>query len=323
MLAIVCPDQAALAHGAPDAWLPDPGFRSRMAWFAVVAGEAPDELEAWLATAAASPDTSVARSALVAVGLAAWSEVVRQCDITTEEHLEHRQPQHRSANPAYLAVGAPPTGAVTAAALAGVLNLEQAVVLARSSDRVRPGWVTNLVDGTDPLPQLLVADGSRLNPAARDSLGQLTVEGREPVVWDAVLRMLHQDRAVSSVIVLPPSRDVVAAVERCGLKLDVVAVDSPGALASAVSLLRQALGRESSVGGPEWRLVTAPTGGRLSYSSVKAGERVSTGTVLAHLKTERVQVEITAPHSGTVDTWLAQHGDQVAAGQPILRMGPG
>ncbi len=323
MLAIVCPDQAALAHRAPDAWLSDFGFRARMAWLAVVAGEVPDELEAWLTTAAASPDTPLARSALVAVGLAAWSEVVRQCEVTTEEHLEHRQRQHRSINPAYLAVGAPPAGALTATAVAGVLNLEQAVVLARSSDRVRPDWVTNLVNVTDPLLQLLVADGSRLTPAARDSLGRLTAEGREPVVWDAVLRMLQQERAVSSVIVLPPSRDVVAAAERCGLKLGVVPLDSPGALASAVSLLRQALGHESSVGGPEWRLVTAPTSGRLSYSSVKPGERVSTGTVLAHLRNERVQVEITAPHSGTVDKWLAQHGDQVAAGQPILRMGPG
>ncbi len=323
MLAIVCPDQAALAHGAPDAWLPDPGFRAQMAWLAMVAGKVPDELETWLASAAATPDSPVARSALVSVGLAAWTEVVRQCDVTTEEHLEHRQRQHRSVNPAYLAVGAPPAGALTAAAVTGVLNPEQAVVLARSSDRVRPGWVTNLVNVADPLPQLLVTDRNRLVPVARDSLERLTAEGREPVVWDAVLTALPQERAVSSVIVLPPSGDVVAAAERCGPHLDVVTLDSPGEFASAVSLLRQALGRESSVGGPEWRLVTAPTGGRLSYSSVEPGVRVSTGTVLAHLQTERVQVEITAPHPGTVDTWLAQDGDQVAAGQPILRMGPG
>ena len=54
----------------------------------------------------------------------------------------------------------------------------------------------------------------------------------------------------------------------------------------------------------------------------KVGDTVKADEPLVELETDKVTVEVTAPHGGTVVEWIVEDGDPVSPGQPLVRLHP-
>jgi 2-oxoisovalerate dehydrogenase E2 component (dihydrolipoyl transacylase) len=70
-------------------------------------------------------------------------------------------------------------------------------------------------------------------------------------------------------------------------------------------------------------LVPDQTGGSeitLSAWLVRPGGRVEAGDIIAEVMTEKVNVEITSPISGTIESLLVGEGEQVHPGQMIAEI---
>ena len=74
--------------------------------------------------------------------------------------------------------------------------------------------------------------------------------------------------------------------------------------------------------------ITTPTGGEsvtegtILEWSVKVGDRVKDGDTIVEISTDKVDMELPAPASGTITEILAQDGETVTVGQVIARMTP-
>ena len=60
--------------------------------------------------------------------------------------------------------------------------------------------------------------------------------------------------------------------------------------------------------------------GQVQKILVQAGDAVEAGQALAVVEAMKMQLEIKAPHAGTVKELLAAEGDQVAAGVPLVAL---
>ena len=65
------------------------------------------------------------------------------------------------------------------------------------------------------------------------------------------------------------------------------------------------------------------TTGVLASWSVKVGDSVSADQVLASLETDKVNVEVRSPHSGTIVKLFAAEGEEVTVGGPLFVIAPG
>ena len=74
---------------------------------------------------------------------------------------------------------------------------------------------------------------------------------------------------------------------------------------------------------PTWRMVVSPAKGTFHLSS-EAIERdvLEPGVVIGSVASLRDRIDVTAPHGGSVVEWLAEDGDLVSPGQPLLRLHP-
>lgn len=167
MLVIVCPGQGSQAPGFLSPWLELPGFRDRMEWLSAVAGM---DLVAHGTTSDADTikDTAVAQPLIVASGLVSLLALF----------------PHPSDAFASVAGGAGHSvGEITAAAGAGVLSAEQAMVFVRergkamaAASAVTPTGMSAVLGG-DPDEVTAALDRHGLTPANINGAGQVVAAG--------------------------------------------------------------------------------------------------------------------------------------------------
>lgn len=167
MLAIVCPGQGSQTPGFLAPWLELPGFRDRLAWLSAAADV--DLVEhGTVSDADTIKDTAVAQPLIVGAGLVSMLSLF--------------------AHPAdgFRIVGAGAghsVGEITAAASAGVLTAEQAMVLVRergkgmaAASAVRPTGMAAVVGGAEE-DVLAKIEAHGLTPANRNGANQIVAAG--------------------------------------------------------------------------------------------------------------------------------------------------
>jgi len=167
VLVIVCPGQGSQTPGFLAPWLELPGFRDRMAWLSAVAGM---DLVAHGTESDAETikDTAVAQPLIVGAGL-----------ISLLALFEHPADGHRA-----VAAGAGHSvGEITAAAAAGVMTAEQAMVFVRERGRamaaasaVTPTGMSAVLGG-DPEDVAATLERHGLTAANNNGGGQLVAAG--------------------------------------------------------------------------------------------------------------------------------------------------
>ena len=167
MLVIVCPGQGSQSPGFLAPWMELPAFAERMSSLSEAAGI---DLVAHGTTSDAETirDTAVAQPLLVASGLAALSVLV---------------PEGLGSTTPVGAVGGHSVGEITAAAAAGVLAEDEAVVFVRERGRamaeassVTPTGMSAVLGG-DPDEVAAVLDKHGLTPANVNGAGQVVAAG--------------------------------------------------------------------------------------------------------------------------------------------------
>ena len=167
MLAIVCPGQGSQTPGFLAPWLELPGFRDRMSWLGAVAGI--DLITHGTESDAETiKDTAIAQPLIVGSGL-----------ISLLALFEHPSDGFRA-----VGVGAGHSvGEITAAAAAGVISAEQAMVFVRERGRamaeasaITPTGMAAVLGG-DPDEVLATLERHGLTPANINGAGQVVAAG--------------------------------------------------------------------------------------------------------------------------------------------------
>lgn len=167
MLVIVCPGQGSQTPGFLAPWLELPGFRDRMRWLGAVAGI--DLIKHGTESDAETiKDTAIAQPLIVASGL-----------ISLLGLFEHPADGFRT-----VAAGAGHSvGEITAAAAAGVISAEQAMVFVRERGRamaeasaVTPTGMSAVLGG-DEAEVLAAIERHGLTPANINGAGQIVAAG--------------------------------------------------------------------------------------------------------------------------------------------------
>ena len=183
---------------------------------------------------------------------------------------------------------------------------------------------------TDPVITLLSdADGAAVT-TGKEWLERVVAQVAAPVRWDLCMKTMA-DLGVTALIELPPAGTLTGLARRALPGVVQLAIKTPDQLDAARDLIGEHLSepdRHDHL--PEWRLIVAPTSGTFR---TPAGRRdaAATGAMVAlteHLGTVVArdgQHQVAAPWplgSAEIIEWLAEDGDPVSEGQPLVRVQP-
>ncbi|MBV9096244.1 MAG: ACP S-malonyltransferase [Streptosporangiaceae bacterium] len=169
----------------------------------------------------------------------------------------------------------------------------------------------------DPAMTLLSdADGAAVT-TGKEWLERIVAQVAAPVRWDLCMATMA-DLGVTAFIELPPAGTLAGLAKRALPGVAVCALKTPGQLDAARDMLA-----EHAAAGlvpahlPEWRLVVAPTSGTFR----PCGDPGQVGVVV----TRGGEHPVTAPWDlapSQIIEWLAEDGDPVSEGQPLVRVQP-
>jgi [acyl-carrier-protein] S-malonyltransferase len=163
-------------------------------------------------------------------------------------------------------------------------------------------------------------DGAEVT-AGPDWVERIINQVSTPVRWDACMRSLTELGA-SAIIELPPAGTLTGLARRAMPGVDLLAVKTPDDLDRARALVA-AHAVATAARTPEWRLLVAPMAGMFHPAADGvAKESFPAGTELGQVITRGGSHPVMAPCAGDVIEWLAEDGDPVSAGQPLVRLEP-
>lgn len=184
------------------------------------------------------------------------------------------------------------------------------------------GGYARAITTHDPrIPLISNADGQVVHDG-REVLRRLVSQVSNPVRWDLCMSAMA-DLGVTAVLEIPPAGTLVGLVKRALPGVATLALKTPDDLPAAWAMIEEHGQPAYLENQPTWRLLVAPIKGTFRRSaSAQTGDDLSRDTVVGAVETLRESIPVNAPHGGTVVEWLAEDGDPVAPGQPIVRLHP-
>src|SRR5689334_15741258 len=175
----------------------------------------------------------------------------------------------------------------------------------------------------DPAMTLLSnADGAAVT-TGKEWLDRIVAQVAAPVRWDLCMQTMA-GLGVTALIELPPAGTLTGLARRALPGVAQLAVKTPEQLGAARELIAEhcAAGQLAEPDGrgvghlPEWRLIVAPTSG-----TFRSGGEGTLGTVVARGGERAVTAPWTLRPTEIIE-WLAEDGDPVSEGQPLVRVQP-
>jgi [acyl-carrier-protein] S-malonyltransferase len=183
---------------------------------------------------------------------------------------------------------------------------------------------------TDPVITLLSdADGAAVT-TGKEWLERVVAQVAAPVRWDLCMKTMA-DLGVTALIELPPAGTLTGLARRALPGVVQLAIKAPDQLDAARDLIDEHLSEPDGHGHlPEWRLIVAPASGTFRTpagrrDSTATGAIVALTTQLGTVVARGGQHQVAAPWPlGSVEIieWLAEDGDPVSEGQPLVRVQP-
>jgi [acyl-carrier-protein] S-malonyltransferase len=173
----------------------------------------------------------------------------------------------------------------------------------------------------DPRTRLLSNRDGAVVHHGRDALNRIVGQIARPVRWDLCMRSLA-DLGVTAVIEVPPAGTLVGLIKRALPGVETLALKTPADLDAARDLIaRHGLPSELD-NQPTWRLVVSPLAGTFTPAPFELGDEVAPGTIVGEVTSRSEKAPLVAPHGGMIIEWLAEDGDPVSPGQPLVRLHP-
>lgn len=176
----------------------------------------------------------------------------------------------------------------------------------------------------DPRTRLISNRDGQIVHDGRDVLRRLVQQVNAPVRWDLCMQTMA-DLQVTGILEMTPAGTLTGIARRALKGVEVFALKTPDQLDDARAFVDKHGSPSEINASPTWRLLVAPMKGtftREGQITREAGDTVEAGEVVAIVKSLRDEVEVHAPHGGSVVEWLVEEGDPVAPGQPLVRLHP-
>lgn len=211
----------------------------------------------------------------------------------------------------------PPEGArVRALSVAGAFHTSY---MQPALDRLT--MLSRSVTVRDPRTKLLSNKDGAVVHHGREALDRIVGQISNPVRWDLCMETMV-DLGVTAVIEVPPAGTLIGLIKRAMPGVETLALKTPEDIPAAMDLIARH-GKPSSIDDqPTWRLVIAPFSGTFKVIESQLGGNLKAGTVVGHVENRREKVDLIAEHGGTIIEFLAEDGDPVSPGQPLVRLHP-
>ena len=164
------------------------------------------------------------------------------------------------------------------------------------------------------------ADGMVVQ-SGREYLARLVEQVSNPVRWDLCMQTMV-DLGVTAFIEVPPAGTLSGLAKRAMPDVEVVALKTPDDLDAARELVARHGVASPLDASPTWRMLVSPSKGIFHRTDAEVGDELEPGATIGHVKTNRDEQLISAPHGGVVVEWLVEDGDPVSPGQPVVRLYP-
>ena len=211
----------------------------------------------------------------------------------------------------------PPEGArVRALSVAGAFHTSY---MQPALDRLT--MLSRSVTVRDPRTKLLSNKDGAVVHHGREALDRIVGQISNPVRWDLCMETMV-GLGVTAVIEVPPAGTLIGLIKRAMPGVETLALKTPEDIPAAMDLIARH-GKPSSIDDqPTWRLVIAPFSGTFKVIESELGGNLKAGTVVGHVENRREKVDLIAEHGGTIIEFLAEDGDPVSPGQPLVRLHP-
>ena len=184
------------------------------------------------------------------------------------------------------------------------------------------GGYAKAISTHDPRVRLISnADGQVVHDG-REVLARLVSQVSNPVRWDLCMQTMG-DLGVTAVIEIPPAGTLTGLIKRALPGVETLALKTPDDLEAAWAMIAQHTTAHSISAQPTWRLLIAPAKGTFRRTTdALVGDSLEPASSVGTIDTLRDSTPVLAPHGGVVVEWLAEDGDPVSPGQPIVRLHP-
>ena len=213
---------------------------------------------------------------------------------------------------------APEGARVRALEVAGAFHTEH-----MASASATLGRIGNAMSTHDPRIRLISNADGQIVHDGRAVVRRLVSQVSQPVRWDLCMQTML-DLGVTAMIEIPPAGTLTNLAKRAMPGVETLALKTPDDLPAAWKLIEKHGVKSTIETSPTWRLVISPAKGIFTSadSTYAEGDSLQPNVLIGSIKTSRELIPIHAPHGGVVIEWLAQNGDPVSPGAPILRLHP-